>query len=192
MQCLQKVLMYDQEFKIKKWNVWTGCIAWFIGTVIALYVLFGLFRINFLDQEKPWLVLKQSVRFKSPGFYVPYSDSPLLALLLVLSIFFFLFKAFIEYFMLARKGYVVLLNEKGLILPSGRFVSWNSIEKIEAIEAVYRQPEKIIITLKEMPTRNPVMKLFKAMSKEKIVLTQFEKPLEEAHQIITSYCNQYH
>lgn len=165
----------EQELKIKKWKVWSGCLVWLFLVFITIYSLFTKFSINLSSVQTPLIYpLKKAFYFIG-------------ALVLV----FYFAKTLYEWCILARKGYAARMNEKGLLLANDRLIGWHEIEDIEAIPEAFRRAERIVITLKLAPPRNRIVALFKKMDNEKIVLTQFKLSLEKAYRLLNEYWYKY-
>ncbi len=177
--------MQATELKIKKWKVRTGCVVWLFFVTILIYSLFTRFSINLFDAQRPLLVMNYSAKYK-PSFMVPFYW-----LFLQLCMIFYFIKMLYEWYILARKGYVARMRPDGVLLADDRVIPWHEIETIEAIEGGPRMPDKVVITLKAAPTKNTIFALFKKMSNEKIVLTQFSLPLYEACELLSSNWHQY-
>jgi len=153
--------MREQELTIKKWKVRTGCLAWLFFVAIFIYSLFTRFSINLFDVQNPLLSMNYSAKSKH-SFIMPYYW-----FLLDVCMIFYFAKMLYEWFLMARKGYVVRMRPDGLLLANDRLIGWHEIEALEAVEGGRRIPDKIVITLQAVPTKNKVLKFFKKMINEK-------------------------
>jgi len=86
----------------------------------------------------------------------------------------------IKFLYLARRGYVVFIQPKGLLLANGDFIEWNNIQNIIYHKKTYGKytgrPERISIQKK---------------SWHEIILSNFALPTREAHRILIKFLHDH-
>lgn len=189
--------MEFQELKVKKWKVWFDCAMGIFLLCIWSYVLFTLcaqFSINFSDPQKPFFTVQKEISPTTPRHRKaiwPESLDPFLLLLFFICSFLFILIRLKYYLILTNRGYVARMNAEGLLSANNQFIPWDTIKNIIAVEQKGRKQEKIVIELKKIPPKNTMEKFLTFFTGHKTGLRDFNVPLDEAYDLVTSYWKRY-
>jgi len=177
------------KFKVNKVTKVISCIAYIIFILLIDSALYVKYSFNFFDSTKPFLYVYRS--FESHDYFDLFFDNyPIYALLLCLFIFALLFLMLKRDLLLLRKGYVAIINPKGVIFPDGRFVRWCDIDALGEMH-MRRQPHWIFIMMKPLPVENIFEHLFKKLMYGTVMLSDFEIGVKEAFKFFIVYWQKY-
>lgn len=177
------------KFKVHKGSARISCIAYSICILLIDVVLYCKYSLNFFDTSKPFLRVHRS--FEShDGFNYFFDTYPIVALVFCLFAFAVFLLMLKRDFLLLRKGYIAVINPKGIILANGRFVRWCDIDAIGEMH-MRRKPHWIFITMKPIPAENIFERFFKKMAYGTIMLSDFEIGVKEAFKIFVVYWHKY-